>query len=54
MFGQTVSQVAKDDVPRREVLARLAAATGPALQNLQRLTAEPAVDGAVATTANAA
>ncbi len=38
-FGSTIAQVAKDDAPRREVLARLAAATGPALANLQRLTA---------------
>ena len=38
-FGQTMAQVAKDDVPRREVLARLAAATKPAMENLQRLTA---------------
>ena len=37
-FGQTMAQVAKDETPRREVLARLAAATGPALENLQRLT----------------
>jgi hypothetical protein len=38
-YGETIAQVAKDDAPRREVLARLAAATGPALENLQRLTA---------------
>jgi hypothetical protein len=38
-YGETIAQVAKDDAPRREVLARLAAATGPALANLQRLTA---------------
>lgn len=39
MFGQTMAQVAKDDAPRREVLARMAASAGPAVQNLQRLTA---------------
>jgi hypothetical protein len=38
-YGETIAQVAKDDAPRREVLARLAAATRPALANLQRLTA---------------
>jgi hypothetical protein len=38
-FGATVAQVAKDDAPRRAVLARIAAASGPAIQNLQRLTA---------------
>jgi hypothetical protein len=38
-FGPTIAQVAKDDAPRREVLARMAAATGPALENIQRLTA---------------
>jgi hypothetical protein len=38
MFGSTMAQVAKDDAPRRAVLARMAAATGPALENLQRLT----------------
>ncbi len=38
-YGETIAKVAKDDAPRREVLARLAAATGPALENLQRLTA---------------
>ena len=37
-YGETMAQVAKDDAPRREVLARLAAATRPALENLQRLT----------------
>jgi hypothetical protein len=40
-FGSTVAQVAKDDAPRRAVLARIAAASGPAIQNLQRLTAAP-------------
>jgi hypothetical protein len=48
MFGPTTAQVAKDDAPRREVLARLAAATGPALQNLQRLASGLAAGGAVA------
>ncbi len=43
-YGATIAQVAKDDAPRREVLARLAAATGPALENIQRLTAT--VEGA--------
>lgn len=38
-YGETMAQVAKDDAPRREVLARLAAATPLALDNLQRLTA---------------
>lgn len=38
-FGSTIAQVAKDDAPRREVVARLAAATKPAMENLQRLTA---------------
>lgn len=38
-YGETMAQVAKDDAPRREVLVRLAAATGPALENLERLTA---------------
>jgi hypothetical protein len=38
-YGETMAQVAKDDAPRREVLARLAAATRPAMENLQRLTA---------------
>lgn len=38
-YGETIAQVAKNDLPRREVLARLAAATGPALENLQHLTA---------------
>jgi hypothetical protein len=38
-FGPTIAQVAKDDAPRRKVLARLAAATEPALENLQRLIA---------------
>jgi hypothetical protein len=47
-YGETMAQVAKDDAPRREVLARLAAATGPALQNLQRLTAGLAAGAAVA------
>lgn len=37
MFGQTMAQVAKDDLPRREVLARLVAATGPAVENMLRL-----------------
>ena len=37
-YGETIAKVAKDDAPRREVLARLAAATGPALENMQRLT----------------
>jgi hypothetical protein len=45
-YGETIAQVAKDDVPRREVLARMGAATGPALQNLQRLTAGLAAGGA--------
>jgi hypothetical protein len=54
MFGQTMAQVAKDDAPRREVLARLAAATGPALQNLQRLAAGLAAGGAVAAAGSAA
>jgi hypothetical protein len=39
VHGKTIAQVAKDDAPRREVLARLAAATKPAMENLQRLTA---------------
>jgi hypothetical protein len=43
-YGETIANVSKDDAPRREVLARLAAATGPALVNLQRLTAT-AADG---------
>jgi hypothetical protein len=43
-FGSTLAQVAKDDAPRREVLARLAAATAPALANLQRLTANAESD----------
>ncbi len=38
-LGSTLAQVAKDDAPRREVLARLSAATAPALANLERLTA---------------
>ena len=38
-YGETMAQVATDDAPRREVLARLAAATPLALDNLQRLTA---------------
>ena len=54
MFGKTMAQVAKDDAPRREVLARLAAATGPALQNLQRLTAGGAAGGVVAAAGSAA
>jgi hypothetical protein len=41
-YGETFAQVAKDDVPRRAVLARMAAATGPALENLQRLTSRQA------------
>jgi hypothetical protein len=41
-YGETIANVSKDDAPRREVLARLAAATGPALENLQRLTATAA------------
>jgi hypothetical protein len=53
-YGETIAQVAKDDVPRREVLARLAAATGPALENLQRLTAGLAEGAAVATAGSAA
>lgn len=48
MFGHTMGQVAKDDLPRREVLARLAAATGPAVENLQRLTAGLAAGAGVA------
>jgi hypothetical protein len=43
-FGSTIAQVAKDDAPRREVLARLAAATAPALANLERLTAHAESD----------
>jgi hypothetical protein len=38
-FGATIAMVAKDDTSRREVLARLAGATAPALENLQRLIA---------------
>jgi hypothetical protein len=53
-YGETITKVAKDDGPRREVLARLAAATGPALQNLQRLTAGPAAVGAMATAGSSA
>ncbi len=53
-YGETLAKVAKDDAPRREVLARLAAATGPALENLLRLTAGPATDGSVATAGSAA
>jgi hypothetical protein len=53
-YGETIAQVAKDDTPRREVLARLAAATGPALQNLQRLTAGLAAGGEAATAGSAA
>jgi hypothetical protein len=53
-YGETIAQVAKDDVPRREVLARMAAATRPALENLQRLTAGLAAGGAVATAGSAA
>lgn len=41
-YGETFAQVAKDDAPRREMLARLAAAAGPALENLQRLMATAA------------
>jgi hypothetical protein len=48
-YGETMAQVAKDDVPRREMLARMAAATGPALENLQRLTAGRAAGAALAT-----
>lgn len=48
-FSQTIAQVAKDDTARREVLARLAAATGPAVENLQRLAPGPAADVRVAT-----
>jgi hypothetical protein len=36
-YGPTIAQVAKDDVPRRELLARMVAATKPALENLERL-----------------
>ena len=54
MFGRTVAQVAKDDAPRREVLARLAAASGPAVENLLRLTAGLAAGGGVATAGSAA
>jgi hypothetical protein len=50
-FGSTMAQVAKDDAPRREVLARLAAATGPAVENLQRLMVGPAEGGALASAA---
>jgi hypothetical protein len=39
MFGPTMALVTKDDMPRREVLARLVAATGPALENIKCLTA---------------
>ena len=53
-FGPTIAQVTKDDAPRREVLARLRAATGPALENLQRLTAGLATGAAVATAGSAA
>lgn len=53
-YGETMAQVAKDDAPRREVLARLAAATGPALLNLQRLTAGLAAGASAATAGNAA
>jgi hypothetical protein len=53
-FGPTIAQVTKDDAPRREVLARLRVATGPALQNLQRLTAGPTAGGEVATAGRAA
>jgi len=53
MFGRTMAQVAPDDAPRRELLGRLTAATGPALQNLQRLTAGLA-EGREAATAAAA
>ena len=41
MFGQTMAQVAEDDAPPRDVLARMAAAAGPAVQNLLRLTDAP-------------
>lgn len=53
-YGKTMAQVPKDDGPRRELLARLAAATGPALQNLQRLTAGLRADGAMAAEGSAA
>jgi hypothetical protein len=54
MFGQTMAQVAKDDAPRREVLARLAAVMGPAVENLQRLTSGLAAGCGVATAGSAA
>ena len=38
-YGETMAPVAKDDVRRREVLARLVGATAPALKNLEQLTA---------------
>ncbi len=38
-YGPTIAQVTNDDAPRRGVLARLVAATKPALENLERLTA---------------
>jgi hypothetical protein len=53
-YGETIAQVAKDDIPRREVLARMAAATGPAVENLRRLTAGLPAGGARATAASAA
>jgi len=53
-FGPTIAQVTKDDAPRREILARLRAATGPALQNLQRLTAGLAPAGDATTAGSAA
>ncbi len=53
-FGQTMAQVAKDDAPRRELLARLAAATGPAVENLRRLTSGLAAGGEKAAAGSAA
>jgi len=53
MFGRTMAQVAPDDAPRRELLGRLVAASGPALENLQRLTAGLAEGRAAATPAAA-